>query len=78
MMIREMRRSLEDTQTDFFRRYPIPFRTIRNWETEVNAPPAYAEELLNVKQRRTSLTAGSFRCRNGVLSNSSFRKTIRI
>jgi transcriptional regulator with XRE-family HTH domain len=54
MTIKEMRKSLGDTQTDFSRRYHIPFRTIQNWEAGVNSPPAYVEELLE-RQIKTDL-----------------------
>ena len=54
MTIKEMRKSLGYTQTDFSRRYHIPFRTIQNWEAGVNSPPAYVEELLE-RQIKTDL-----------------------
>ena len=31
MDIREMRRRLGDTQSEFAARYDIPFRTVQNW-----------------------------------------------
>jgi len=39
--IREMRLSLGDTQSEFARRYDIPFRTVQNWETGTRKPPEY-------------------------------------
>lgn len=46
MDIREMRMQLGDTQSEFARRYNIPFRTIQNWETGVRKPPEYIINLL--------------------------------
>ena len=46
MNIRELRKQLGDTQTEFAERYNIPFRTIQNWEAGVRTPPEYLLELL--------------------------------
>lgn len=46
MNIRELRKQLGDTQTEFAERYHIPFRTIQNWEAGVRTPPEYLLELL--------------------------------
>ena len=46
MDIREMRRRLGDTQSEFARRYGIPFRTVQNWESGVRKPPEYMVSLL--------------------------------
>lgn len=46
MEIREMRERLGDTQSEFARRYQIPFRTVQNWEASVRVPPAYVTKLL--------------------------------
>lgn len=46
MNIRDMRTQLGDTQSDFAKRYNIPFRTIQNWESGVRKPPEYIVELL--------------------------------
>lgn len=46
MEIREMRRQLGVTQSEFASRYNIPFRTVQNWENGVRQPPAYLLELL--------------------------------
>ena len=46
MNIREMRRLLGDTQSEFAARYNIPFRTVQNWETGVRTPPEYLMCLL--------------------------------
>lgn len=60
MNIREMRAELGDTQSEFAKRYRIPFRTIQNWETGIRKPPEYIVSLLErqVKEdlvnRRTS------------------------
>ena len=44
--IREMRTQLGDSQSEFARRYHIPFRSVQNWETGVRKPPEYIMELL--------------------------------
>ena len=49
MDIREMRKLLGDTQSEFAKRYHIPFRTIQNWETGVRIPPKYITTLLEEK-----------------------------
>lgn len=46
MIIRDLRRKLGDTQSEFAARYGIPFRTIQNWEAGVRTPPAYILDLL--------------------------------
>ena len=46
MNIRNLRRKLGDTQSEFAARYGIPFRTIQNWEAGVRTPPAYILDLL--------------------------------
>ena len=46
MNIREMRKQLGDTQSEFALRYNIPFRTIQNWETGTRKPPEYIINLL--------------------------------
>ncbi len=46
MDIREMRKELGDTQSEFAERYHIPFRTIQNWENGVRKPPEYIVRLL--------------------------------
>ncbi len=51
MTIREMRRGLGDTQSEFAERYNIPFRTIQNWETGLRKPPEYIVELLESRYR---------------------------
>lgn len=51
MNIRELRKQLGDTQTEFAERYNIPFRTIQNWELGVRTPPEYLLELLESRVR---------------------------
>ena len=46
MDIREMRRRLGNTQSEFATRYNIPFRTVQNWETGIRKPPKYIISLL--------------------------------
>lgn len=46
MAIRELRKLLGDTQSEFALRYHIPFRTIQNWELGIRKPPKYMELLL--------------------------------
>lgn len=47
--IREMRRRLGDTQSEFAARYNIPFRTIQNWESDIRKPPEYLVDLLEYR-----------------------------
>ena len=51
MEIRELRRQLGDTQSEFAHRYNIPFRTVQNWEAGIRRPPAYILELLQQRIR---------------------------
>ena len=51
MNIRDMRKLLGDTQSEFAKRYNIPFRTIQNWETGVRKPPEYILDLLCARVR---------------------------
>ena len=51
MEVRELRRQLGATQSEFARRYNIPFRTVQNWETGIRKPPAYILELLEQRIR---------------------------
>lgn len=46
MDIREMRRRLGNTQSEFAARYNIPFRTVQNWETGTRKLPEYIVSLL--------------------------------
>lgn len=52
MTIREMRKTLGDTQREFALRFHIPFRTVQNWETSARVPPKYMVELLESSTRR--------------------------
>ena len=49
MNIRELRLQLGDTQSEFAKRYNIPFRTIQNWEAGVRKPPEYITQLLEAR-----------------------------
>ena len=49
MNIRDMRKQLGDTQSEFAKRYNIPFRTVQNWETGMRKPPEYILELLKAR-----------------------------
>lgn len=49
MNIRDMRKQLGDTQSEFAERYNIPFRTVQNWETGMRKPPEYVLELLKAR-----------------------------
>ena len=46
MDVREMRKKLGESQSEFAARYHIPFRTIQNWESGVRKPPEYILDLL--------------------------------
>ncbi len=52
MTLREMRKSLGDTQSEFAARYNIPFRTVQNWESGQRKPPEYVLSLLEARIRR--------------------------
>ena len=47
--IRDMRKQLGDTQSEFAERYNIPFRTVQNWEAGVRKPPEYIMGLLQAR-----------------------------
>ena len=51
MTIREMRKTLGNTQSEFAERYKIPFRTVQNWEAGMRTPPDYILDLLENKVR---------------------------
>ena len=51
LSIRELRLQLGDTQSEFAKRYHIPFRTVQNWEADVRKPPEYLLELLEARIR---------------------------
>ena len=51
MTIREMRKNLGNTQSEFAERYKIPFRTVQNWEAGMRTPPGYILDLLENKVR---------------------------
>lgn len=61
MDVREMRKRLGDTQSEFAHRYQIPFRTLQNWEAGVRVPPEYMMNLLServkadVANRKTAM-----------------------
>lgn len=52
MTIKELRNQLSYTQTEFAKRYNIPFRTIQNWESGDRTPPQYVIDLLENKITR--------------------------
>ena len=60
MNIREMRKKLGDTQSEFAMRYNIPFRTIQNWETGVRKPPEYVIGLLEQRVRKDLINRRTF------------------
>ena len=51
MDVRDLRKQLGDTQSEFAERYNIPFRTVQNWESGIRKPPAYILELLTNRIR---------------------------
>lgn len=51
MNVRDMRKQLGDTQSEFAERYNIPFRTVQNWETGSRKPPEYILDLLKARIR---------------------------
>lgn len=46
MNIKDLRMKLGDTQSEFAKRYGIPFRTVQNWEAGIRKPPAYVWNML--------------------------------
>lgn len=53
MKIKEIRKQLGLTQTDFGNLFGIPMRTIQEWENERRTPPQYIINLIeeNLKHR---------------------------
>lgn len=47
--IKDMRRALGMTQAEFAAALGIPRRSVQNWETGVNTPPAYVVELIRFR-----------------------------
>jgi transcriptional regulator with XRE-family HTH domain len=71
MTIRDMRTQLGVTQSEFSKRYNIPFRTIQNWETGLRKPPEYIINLLKnriredlVNRKTTTLPKNDFHKNN--------------
>lgn len=60
MDIKEMRTRLGDTQSEFAKRYEIPFRTIQNWETGLRKPPKYMENLLTCRVQEDLVNRKTF------------------
>ena len=60
MDVREMRLKLGDTQTEFAKRYHIPFRTIQNWEAGVRKPPEYVINLLESQVKEDLINKRTF------------------
>lgn len=46
MSMRDIRKSCGMTQASFAQKFLIPKRTIENWESDVNTPPAYVKILI--------------------------------
>lgn len=47
--IKDMRHALGMTQVEFAAALGIPRRSVQNWETGVNTPPAYVVDLLRFR-----------------------------
>lgn len=47
--IKDMRHALGMTQAEFAAALGIPRRSVQNWETGVNTPPAYVVELIQYR-----------------------------
>ncbi len=60
MNIRDMRKILGDTQSEFARRYDIPFRTIQNWESGIRVPPFYLIEFLETRVKADAVNRKTF------------------
>jgi DNA-binding transcriptional regulator YiaG len=46
MTIKEARMKAGISRAEMSRRFEIPIRTLENWESGVNQPPAWAEKLI--------------------------------
>lgn len=51
MTIKEIRELTGLNKKDFADKYNIPYRTIQNWEADINKCPEYVLELLEFKVR---------------------------
>ena len=76
MLIREMRKELGVTQSEFAARYSIPFRTVQNWETGLRKPPDYIVRLLEQQIRedlinRKAITLPKFDAKKELLPRRS-------
>ncbi len=60
MNIREMKHSPGDTQTEYARRYQIPFRTVQNWESGTRGPPDYVMHLLENRVKKDLVNHKTF------------------
>lgn len=47
MKIKELRKDLKLSQTDFGKKFHIPMRSIQNWENGKTVPPEYIEWMIN-------------------------------
>lgn len=52
MTIKESRTAAGLSRAEMSRRFEIPIRTLENWESGVNQPPAWAEKLIIEKLER--------------------------
>ena len=49
--VKELRMQFGVTQSEFSKRYNIPFRTLQNWEAGIRKPPEYVLDFLNYKTK---------------------------
>jgi len=61
MNIKEMRKKLGDTQSEFAMRYGIPFRTVQNWETDKRNPPKYVIDLLEERIKKDLINRKTYK-----------------
>lgn len=60
MNIKKLRSKLGYTQTEFSKRYNIPFRTIQNWESGVRIPPKYIIDFLNERVNKDLINSKTY------------------
>jgi DNA-binding transcriptional regulator YiaG len=59
MNIKEARISAGLSRAEMSRRFEIPLRTLENWESDVNQPPAWVEKLIVEKLNSIAAEATS-------------------
>lgn len=55
MKFKDLRELSGMNKTDFAKYFNIPYRTIQNWELEINECPVYLMELMEYKLKKESV-----------------------